>query len=116
MSPPDRNAAASGGKGRGRLASDVPGGGPGGDAAATEGGGPVKGGDDIDHILDTMFVRRPQQAMTSSTTSSAGGRTKSEETDKVPSSSNSKVEASLDEGMKVREGGDGVLWKICLIN
>lgn len=51
-----------------------------------------------------MFVRRPQQTMTTST----GGRTKGEELDKA-----SKLESSLDEGMKdlrlnvAAESGDG---------
>lgn len=98
VSPPDRNVAAAGGKGRGRLVSEVPGGG--------DAGGEVvgKGGDDIDHILDNMFVRRPQQpeaqAMPTSTGGGGGGRTKSEEMEKVTSSSN-KGDCGLDEGMKV---------------
>lgn len=84
MAPPDRNATAAGGKGRGRLANEMVGGG--GDAEG-------KAGDDIDHILDNMFVRRPQQPSTSSAARSKTG----EELEKTPG-------GGLDEGMKVSDG------------
>lgn len=94
-------------------ATSAPGTGGGGDA---DGGAPGKGADDIDHILDNMFVRRPQQTtgqggMTTSTTStgSGTGRMKSEEGD-----AKGGVIGGLDEGMKEMRlgesagGGDSV--------
>ena len=65
-------------------------------------------GDDIDLILDTMFVRRPQQPMTSSTTSSSG-RTAGE---KAPSKT-----GDIDDAMKVSEceGGNMRKFKFILI-
>lgn len=101
MAPPDRNPApAAGGKGRGRLVSEAATGAAGDAPASTEG----KAGDDIDHILDNMFVRRPQQpgattAATATTTSSAG-RSKEQEQEKGTSGGGGKAESGLDEGMK----------------
>lgn len=75
--------------------------GMGGGGGEGDGGVPGKGADDIDHILDNMFVRRPQQTtgqsgMTTSTTSSGSGtgRMKSEEGDGKGGVS------GLDEGLK----------------
>lgn len=103
VSPPDR-----GGKGRGRLVNDVAGApGMGGGGGEGDGGAPGKGADDIDHILDNMFVRRPQQTtgqggMTTSTTSSGSGtgRMKSEEGDGKGGVS------GLDEGLKEMRLGE----------
>lgn len=92
MAPPDRNATAAGGKGRGRLANEMVGGG--GGAGDGEGMPVGKAGDDIDFILDNMFERRPQQPATSTV-----GRSKTgEELEKTSSG------GGLDEGMKVSDG------------
>lgn len=88
VSPPDR-----GGKGRGRLVGDASVVGTGGGDFSNEAAAPAaKGGDDIDHILDNMFVRRPQQPGQAAT----GGR--AAKGDDVPVSV--KGDMTLDEGMK----------------
>ena len=92
-------APATGGKGRGRLVSEMPAAGNAGGTAETSNtnDGQRQEGDDIDLILDTMFVRRPQQPMTSSTTSSSG-RAAGE---KAPSKT-----GDIDDAMKVSGCGE----------
>lgn len=76
--------------------NDMPGGG--GDGGSGEAGVGRKAGDDIDHILDNMFVRRPQQAPQAMTTSASSTGSGGGHADKA---SMGKAEGSLDEGMKV---------------